>query len=60
MYTAQRTMSGAPEHILAARAAYSLDYNTLRRHTPDTFGDLANGRHAALIAALADDAGVKI
>src|SRR5690349_14935544 len=34
METAGRTLAGAPEHILAARAAYSLDYKTLRRYTP--------------------------
>jgi hypothetical protein len=60
MRTAQRTLAGAPEHILAARAAYNLPYGTLHRYTRDPFGDLAEGRHAALLAALADDAGVRI
>ncbi len=60
MNAAQRILRGAPEHILAARAAYSLSYRTLSRHTSDPFGDLAAGRHAALLAALADDAGVKL
>ena len=45
MSTAQRTLRGAPEHILAARAAYSLPYGTLTRYTRDPFGDLAAGRH---------------
>jgi hypothetical protein len=58
MNTAQRTLRGAPEHILAARAAYSLPYGTLSRYTRDPFGDLAAGRHDALLAALADDAGI--
>jgi hypothetical protein len=58
MSTAQRTLRGAPEHILAARAAYSLPYGTLTRYTRDPFGDLAAGRHAGLLQALADDAGV--
>jgi hypothetical protein len=58
--TAQRTLSGAPTHILAARAAYNLPYRTLHRYTRDPFGDLAEGRHAALLAALADDAGVRL
>jgi hypothetical protein len=60
MRSARRTLAGAPEHILAARAAYNLPYGTLRRYTRDPFGDLAAGRHAALLAALADDAGVRI
>ena len=60
MSTAQRTLRGAPEHILAARAAYSLPYGTLTRYTRDPFGDLAAGRHDGLLAALADDAGVKL
>src|SRR4051794_21080460 len=58
--TAQRTLDGAPEHILAARAAYNLPYRTLHRYTRDPFGDLAEGRHAALLAALADDAGLRL
>lgn len=57
---AERVLPGAPEHILAARAAYGLSYRTLARYTSDPFGDLAAGRHAALLAALADDAGVKL
>ena len=60
MSSAQRTLGGAPEHILAARAAYNLPYRTLARYTRDPFGDLAAGRHAALLAALADDAGVRL
>jgi len=60
MSTAQRTLGGAPEHILAARAAYNLPYRTLARYTRDPFGDLAAGRHAGLLAALADDAGVRL
>jgi hypothetical protein len=58
--SATRALAGAPEHILAARAAYNLPYGTLRRYTQDPFGDLAAGRHAALLQALADDAGMKI
>jgi hypothetical protein len=60
MSTAQRTLRGAPEQILAARAAYNLPFRDLVRHTPDPFGDLAAGRHAALLAALAEDAGIKL
>src|SRR5690349_558859 len=58
MTRAQSMFRDAPEHILAARAAYDLPYRVLARYTPDPFGDLAEGRHAALLAALADDAGV--
>jgi hypothetical protein len=60
MTSAQRMLRGAPEHILAARAAYDLPYRDLARFTKDPFGDLADGRHAALIAALAADAGVSL
>jgi hypothetical protein len=60
MTRAERTLQNAPEHILAARAAYNLPYRDLVRHTRDPFGDLAAGRHAGLIAALADDAGVRL
>jgi len=60
MTAAQRTLRGSPMHILAARAAYNLPYGVLSRHTADPFGDLAAGRHAALVAALVDDAGVKL
>ena len=59
MHTAQRTMSGAPEHILAARAAYSLDFKTLRRYTPDPFGDLAEGRYDKLVTALRREEGLR-
>jgi hypothetical protein len=58
--SAQRVLHDAPEHILAARAAYNLPYGVLRRYTQDPFGDLAAGRHAALITALEDDAGVRL
>ena len=58
METAQRTMSGAPEHILAARAAYSLDFKTLRRYTPDPFGDLAEGRYDRLVTAVRREEGL--
>ncbi|MBE2318759.1 hypothetical protein DVA67_022480 [Solirubrobacter sp. CPCC 204708] len=58
MATAHRTLSHAPEHILAARAAYSLDYKTLRRYTQDPFGDLAAGRHDALVTALRRESGL--
>ena len=59
MQVAQRTLSGAPEHILAARAAYSLDFKTLRRYTPDPFGDLAEGRYDQLVTALRREEGLR-
>ena len=54
MTTAERLFRDAPEHILAARAAFSLPFSTLTRYTHDPFGDLAEGRHRALLAALAE------
>jgi len=51
----------APEHerLLASRAAFALPYASLLRHTPDPLGDLAAGRHDRLLAALAEDAGLR-
>jgi hypothetical protein len=43
MPRAQNLLRGAPEPILAARAAYNLPYVVLSRHTRDPFGDLAAG-----------------
>ena len=57
---AERLLAAAPEDVLARRAAYGLPYATLLRHTQDPFGDLAAGRHGALLAALAEDAGVPL
>jgi hypothetical protein len=57
---AQRLLELAPEAELARRAAYGLPYGILLRHTADPLGDLAAGRHAGLIAALAEDAGVTL
>jgi hypothetical protein len=54
---AERALRGGPPEILAARAAYNLPYPALLRHTADPFGDLAAPRHAALLTALAEDAG---
>jgi len=50
-----------PEHraLLASRAAFALPYATLLRHTPDPLGDLAAGRHDRLVAAVAEDAGLR-
>jgi hypothetical protein len=48
------------ERALAARAAFSLPYATLRHHTQDPFGDLIEHRHGALIRALGEDAGLRV
>ena len=44
---------------LAARAAYSLPFGALLRHTRDPLGDLAAGRYEPLVAALMEDAGLR-
>jgi hypothetical protein len=45
---------------LARRAAYGLPYATLLRYTRDPFGDLLEGRHDGLLAALGEDAGLQL
>lgn len=62
---AQRALGGERldrdrERALAARAAFSLPYETLRRHTEDPFGDLIERRHEGLIRALGEDAGLRV
>lgn len=52
--------SSEHERLLASRAAFALPYATLLRHTPDPLGDLAAGRHGRLVAALAEDAGLRV
>ena len=52
--------AGEHERLLASRAAFALPYATLLRHTPDPLGDLAAGRHDRLVAALAEDAGLRV
>ena len=44
--------------LLATRAAMSLPYDVLVRHTPDPFGDLLAGNLDALVAAGLEEAGV--
>ena len=53
--------SADPERrrLLAMRAAFSLPYGELRRYTPDPFGDLAEGRYDALVAAAYEEAGLR-
>jgi hypothetical protein len=45
--------------LLAMRAAFSLPYGQLLRHTRDPLGDLEGGRYDALVAAAREDAGLK-
>lgn len=48
------------ERLVAMRAAFSLPYAQLLAYTQDPLGDLAAGRHEALVRALADDAGLRM
>lgn len=44
--------------LLAMRAAFGLPYDELLAYTPDPLGDLAAGRHDALVAAALADVGL--
>jgi hypothetical protein len=62
---ASRVLAGAPqdaerERELARRAVYALPYAALARHTRDPLGDLLAGRHGPLLAALGEDAGLRL
>jgi hypothetical protein len=46
------------ERLIAMRAAFSLPYAKLLEYTRDPLGDLAAGRHDALVRAIADEAGL--
>ena len=46
-----RVPTQVAEKILAARALYSLDYQTLLEYSPDPFDDFARGRHDRLARA---------
>jgi hypothetical protein len=54
-----RVSSQTAEKFLAARALYSLDYQTLLRYSPDPFGDFASGRHDRLARAELAAAGLR-
>jgi hypothetical protein len=45
--------------LLAMRAAFSLPYGQLLRHTPDPLGDLASERYDALVNAALEDVGLR-
>jgi hypothetical protein len=48
----------AHPQLLAMRAAFSLPYPDLLRHTSDPFGDLERGEYDGLVAAALEDAGL--
>jgi hypothetical protein len=63
--TAARVLGGGArdperERELARRAAYALPYAALARHTRDPLGDLIAGNYAPLVAALGEDAGLRL
>lgn len=53
---------GDPERrkLVAMRAAFALPYETLLAYTQDPLGDLAAGRYDALVAAVAENAGLRV
>ena len=52
--------SEVAQKLLASRALYSLDYQTLLEYTPDPFGDFARGRHDRLAEAELATAGLRL
>jgi hypothetical protein len=52
---------GDPERrrLVAMRAAFALPYAQLLAYTDDPIGDLAEGRYDRLLAAIAEDAGLR-
>lgn len=54
-----RAESEEERRLLAMRAAFSLPYGTLLKHTRDPVGDLAAGEYAGLLAALYEDSGLE-
>jgi len=60
---AERTLGGLldPERcrLLAMRAAFSLPYGELLKHTKDPLGDLAAGRYDGLVSAALEEAGLR-
>ena len=63
MTAASRVLGAADDgerrRLLAMRAAFSLPYGQLLEYTRDPFGDLAEGRYDALVAAAYEDAGLR-
>ena len=52
-------LTGERRRLLAMRAAFSLPYAALARHTSDPFGDLVAERYDPLVAAALEDAGLR-
>jgi hypothetical protein len=52
--------SGFAEKILASRAVYSLDYQTLLDYSPDPFGDFAQGKYDRLARAELATVGLRL
>ena len=52
-------LSPERRRLLAMRAAFSLPYDDLLRHTDDPLGDLAAERYDALVRAAFEDAGLR-
>lgn len=55
-----RVSAHVAEEILAARAVYGLDYQTLLEYTPDPFGDFTSGRHDRLARAELATSGLRL
>lgn len=51
--------SAERSRLIAMRAAFSLPYGQLLRHTRDPLGDLAAGRYESLVGAALEDAGLR-
>jgi hypothetical protein len=54
-----RVLPEVAEELLAARAIYRLDYETLLEYSPDPFGDFTSGRHDRLARAELADSGLR-
>jgi hypothetical protein len=54
-----RAVDADARRVLAMRAAFSLPYGQLLRHTRDPLGDLAAERYDALVDAALEDAGLR-
>jgi hypothetical protein len=55
-----REPSGERRRLLAMRAAFALPYGQLLRYTKDPIGDLAEDRYEPLVAAVMEDAGLRV
>jgi hypothetical protein len=55
-----REPAGERRRLLAMRAAFALPYGQLLRYTKDPIGDLAADRYDPLVAAIMEDAGLRL